>query len=66
MVGALDLFGDTARLVHGFGLGIWHLIAMPAEGAARGSVIQFVFGFFKGVYSMVRGKSNAMFSVYFV
>ena len=59
LVGALDLFGDTVRLVQSFSLGMWHLIAMPAEGVARGSVAHFLAGIGRGVSSMVSVMSNA-------
>ncbi len=54
LVGSLDLFGDALRLVHSLGLGVWHMIAMPAEGAAHGSPSKFLLGLARGLSSMVR------------
>ena len=55
VVGSLDIFGDAVRLVHGLGLGVWHLFSMPAEGALRGGPIKFVAGLAGGLRSLVRG-----------
>ena len=53
LLGSLDIFGDVARLLQGWGLGVWHLFSMPAKGALRGGVGTFAAGLMYGVGSMV-------------
>ncbi|GAX77877.1 hypothetical protein CEUSTIGMA_g5319.t1 [Chlamydomonas eustigma] len=64
LIGALDLFGDAVRLVRGLGVGMWHLIALPAEGAVKGSPGVFFLGLMRGISSMTKnmcyGTSNSI------
>ena len=57
VVGSLDIFGGALQLVQGLRLGMWHLIAMPAQGAAHGSITHFLRGLARGILSLVGGGS---------
>ena len=63
LVGSLDIFGGALQLVQGLRLGVWHLIAMPAQGAAHGSVTKFLAGLVRGLMSMVSAMGLIRFIV---